>query len=501
MRLVRTPLPLRVLPVLLVVCALAGAPPAAADWTLEQEQWFVVELGGGRAGVVVSTRESDDGRFRTSSRITLTLGRGVASTTIELSSSFEETTEGKPLLMRAMQKMGVQPVESEWRFLDDTVVYTSRQGGIERVRETEAPEGEWLTPMGVHRYWLKRVAAGDREISYFTIDGQTGLEPFEVTHTFLEDAVYVLDGSEIPVTVWRTTTSVMDVTGIEHYTARGDKVYEEIIMPGMGPMVTRLVTKAQAQDGEGEPAPEILIRTFVEPSRPIPRARNATTATLRLRVEKGTLPEFPSVGAQRVTVGDDDGSVVLTIDINDNLPAAPADLLDTSYVESSAMVNADDELIGTLAARAVRNAGDDELARADAMRAAVNRLVSKKGLGTAFATASETARTRTGDCSEHAVLLCAMLRAEEIPARVAVGLVYADEFLGHRDIFGWHMWTQALIDGRWVDLDATLGRRYHAAHVLTAVSSLAQGGIDATFASTLMLMGNLQIDVIDVGYE
>ena len=99
------------------------------------------------------------------------------------------------------------------------------------------------------------------------------------------------------------------------------------------------------------------------------------------------------------------------------------------------------------------------------------------------------------------MLLCAMLRAEEIPARVAVGLVYADEFLGHRDIFGWHMWTQALIDGRWVDLDATLGRRYHAAHVLTAVSSLAQGGIDATFASTLMLMGNLQIDVIDVGYE
>ncbi len=99
------------------------------------------------------------------------------------------------------------------------------------------------------------------------------------------------------------------------------------------------------------------------------------------------------------------------------------------------------------------------------------------------------------------MLLCAMLRADEIPARVAVGLVYADSFLGHEAIFGWHMWTQALIDGRWVDLDATLRGRYHAAHVLTAVSSLDEGGIDAALASTLMLMGNLQIDVVDVGYD
>ena len=500
MSLARTAFTGRVLPVLLVVCALS-AVPVAADWTPVQEQWFVVELDGARAGSMVSTLESDDGRFRSSSRITLTLGRGSDSTTIEMSSAFEETASGAPLLIQAMQKMGVQPVESQWRFLPDTVVYTWRQGGIERVSETEAPEGEWLTPRGVHRYWLKRVAAGDTRISYFTVDGRSGLEPFEVTHTFLEDGVYVFGGREIPVMVWRSGTSLNEVTAREHYTAEGDKVYEEIVMPGIGKMVTRLVTKAQAHAGEGEPAPEILIRSFVEPSRPIPRARSATTATLRLRVEDGTLPELPSAAAQRVRAGDDDGSVLLIIDVNDNLSADAADLLDRSYVESSAMVNADDPLIGTLAARAVRDAGDDTLARADALRAAVHRHVSEKGLGAAFATASETARTRTGDCSEHAVLLCAMLRAEEIPARVAVGLVYADEFLGHEGIFGWHMWTQALIDGRWVDLDATLGVRYHAAHVLTAVSSLAKGGIDATFASTIMLMGNLEIDVVDVGYE
>jgi transglutaminase-like putative cysteine protease len=192
---------------------------------------------------------------------------------------------------------------------------------------------------------------------------------------------------------------------------------------------------------------------------------------------------------------------MLLIDINDSLAATAAEVGNASYLASSAMVDAGDPLIGKLADQAVRDAGQDTLARADAMRAAVYRYVTGKGLNTAFATASETARTRSGDCSEHAVLLCAMLRAQGIPARVAVGLVYADAFLGREAIFGWHMWTQALIDDRWIDLDATLTTRYHAGHVLTAVSDLEQGGVDTALASTLPLMGNLQIDVVEVGYE
>jgi transglutaminase-like putative cysteine protease len=322
-----------------------------------------------------------------------------------------------------------------------------------------------------------------------------------MTHTFVEDGVSVVDGREVPVSVWKTTTSVMPVTGIEHYTADGDKVYEEISLPGLGKMVTRLATEAEALAGGDGAGPEILIRTFVEPDRPIRDAGRATTATLRLSVDEGAIPPLPSAAAQRVTAGADGGTVTLVIDINDNLPAAAAEVGDPSYLASSAMVNAGDPLIGKLAARAVRGAEADGLARADALRAAVRLYISSKGLDTGFATASETARTRTGDCSEHAVLLCALLRAQEIPARVAIGLVYAEAFLGHEAIFGWHMWTQALIDGRWVDLDATLGSRYHAGHVLTAVSSLDEGGIDAALASSLLLMGNLRIEVVEVGYE
>ena len=96
----------------------------------------------------------------------------------------------------------------------------------------------------------------------------------------------------------------------------------------------------------------------------------------------------------------------------------------------------------------------------------------------------EGARAAEGDCTEHATLLCAMLRADGIPARVGSGLIYADRFAGEEEIFGYHMWTQALleIDGqeRWVDLDPTLpSRAFDATHIAVATSSLAAGAIDA----------------------
>jgi hypothetical protein len=69
-----------------------------------------------------------------------------------------------------------------------------------------------------------------------------------------------------------------------------------------------------------------------------------------------------------------------------------------------------------------------------------------------FATATEAAKSREGDCSEFAVLLAAMLRANKIPARIAVGLVY----LEHSQAIGFHMWTEAYLGGRWIPLDATL---------------------------------------------
>jgi transglutaminase-like putative cysteine protease len=76
----------------------------------------------------------------------------------------------------------------------------------------------------------------------------------------------------------------------------------------------------------------------------------------------------------------------------------------------------------------------------------------------ALAPADHVARTLQGDCTEYAMLTAAMCRAEGIPSRTAIGLVYADVKSG--PVFAFHMWTEVLIKGQWIPLDATLGRGY-----------------------------------------
>jgi hypothetical protein len=70
--------------------------------------------------------------------------------------------------------------------------------------------------------------------------------------------------------------------------------------------------------------------------------------------------------------------------------------------------------------------------------------------------ASEAARQLRGDCRQYALLTAALCRAEGIPARTAVGLLYVEK--GRRPLMGFHMWTEVWIDGQWLGLDATLGQ-------------------------------------------
>jgi transglutaminase-like putative cysteine protease len=381
------------------------------------------------------------------------------------------------------------------------VLSIARQGGREVRNELPLPEDPWLTPQAAHRYRLERFKAGEEKITYRTIDGQNGVEPTLITHERVGRETLDVNGRELPVTVWNTSVSVMPgMSATSKFSADGHSVYEKVSIP-FGTLITRLVSREEAMAAGAGPAPELMVNTFVEPDKPIDRPRETTTATLRLRVTEGEMPELPSAGAQRVEIAEDRKTALLTIDIHDGVPAAEGDEENKEYLQPSAAADSADPMIVALAKRATKDVGDDPMERAEAMRRFVHRHISSKALDTAFATASETARMKAGDCSEHGVLLTAMLRADGIPARAAMGLVYADSFAGARDIFGWHMWTQALIDGNWFDLDATLDNRYDAGHVLTGTSSLADGVGASAMAAVAFLLGNLEIEVVEVGYE
>lgn len=150
------------------------------------------------------------------------------------------------------------------------------------------------------------------------------------------------------------------------------------------------------------------------------------------------------------------------VDVGNAQPGgeAPPNVEDTL---PNAWVQSDAPAIRELAAKAVGDAGDD-LQKMRRLRSFVSDYITQHGLDVGYASALEVARTREGDCTEYAVLLAAMARAEQIPTRVVTGLVYVDRFSGSSRVFVPHAWVQAWIDGRWQSFDAAL-RHFDSTHI------------------------------------
>lgn len=129
----------------------------------------------------------------------------------------------------------------------------------------------------------------------------------------------------------------------------------------------------------------------------------------------------------------------------------------------------------------------------------LSRHLFKQMRTSAFSTsllpAAEVCRSLRGDCTEHAVLLCSLLRSQQIPARVCVGFVHVPE----PPSFAPHMWTEAWIDDQWLPLDSTRGADFAGTtHLKVLDSALTDeiGGGAVLFVPLLRFLGRAEIDVV-----
>jgi hypothetical protein len=251
--------------------------------------------------------------------------------------------------------------------------------------------------------------------------------------------------------------------------------------------------------------PELLVSTMIHPDRPLPDPRNLKHAEYELVIKSAGADEptvardsFIQTAVQQVNWVDDQ-HVKITVDVN-ALPLVQAPIPDAGHLTATSMLNHKDPEIQKAITHAIGNANKiTKMQIALALRDYVHRIITSKDLSVGFATASEVIRTRQGDCSEHGVLLAAMLRGAGIPSRVVSGLIYVDAFLSERNIFGYHMWAQAWIDGKWVDLDATLpGTVFDAAHIAMVSSNTDQGNTMNDLVKLTPLIGRLKINVLHV---
>ena len=232
--------------------------------------------------------------------------------------------------------------------------------------------------------------------------------------------------------------------------------------------------------------------------RAIPHAHDTQRVCYRIRLDGGDpVSAFPVSLSQAVKRIDEHTAEVTVRAIrpgsDENKSTEKSDVPTNADRKPNNFIQSDDPLIINQAKEA---AGDesDSWKVAVALEAFVNRAVTKKDFSQALATASEVARNREGDCKGHAVYLAALARAREIPARVAIGLVYMPQ----SQAFGYHMWTEVYVKDRWIGLDGTLAKGgIGGGHLQLTHSPLAGAAAYNSFLPVMQIVGQLKVEVLD----
>ncbi|MFL5329650.1 MAG: transglutaminase family protein [Gemmataceae bacterium] len=262
-------------------------------------------------------------------------------------------------------------------------------------------------------------------------------------------------------------------------------IKSETDMPGLGKLVLEMSTREEAL----KPClgPDLGMRQSIRLARRLSNPYGATEVIYRVRLnDKNALTVLANDERQSVR-GIDEHTVEVTVHPVRQPPATAGDQQPPGqeFLTSNNFLNSDDERVKQHAAAAV-GAETDPWKKAQLIEHWVNTHMKVLNFSEAMAPAAEVARTLEGDCTEYSMLTAAMARAVGIPSKTAIGLVYVDGRDRSPTMLAMHMWTEVWVRGKWVALDATLGRgSVSATHIKVTDHSWYQ---EATMKPLLPLM-------------
>ncbi len=499
-----------VLPWMLAVPVVAESAVAVGgasfDWSnppqgVLEDRWFVVRINGQRAGYSrMATRRQGD-EIESLNFVEMSIQRGPARIKMAMKSKQRETVEGKPLRFDVEQKMSLVNVKKHGVIRDGRVYITTTQQN----RKTKAdcawdPKAKmsWAVALATR---TKPVEVG-QTYDLWVYDALA--KPSGPIRSKVEivgkEKVKLLD-RELEAYKARTTSYLagMPITSISYVDETGADVKMTM---DMGFLKAELIACTEQQARQDAEPPELFVQTFIELPKPLHPAR-LQRVRYALRLGKQAEQDmFPSTAMQTVIKKSSKEIIldVARIDWEELKKAkAPATMPEDvkGCLQASSFLNAEDPEIIKLAKKAVGDA-KDPVEQADRLRKFATDYVTMKDLNVGLGTASEVARSKQGDCTEHAVLLAAMARSIGIPARCVGGVVYISQMAGKRNIFGFHMWTQVWINGQWVDIDAAFRQtQCDPSHIAMSVMPLNEDGMTDLAAGILPFIGNTEIEVLE----
>lgn len=462
----------------------------------DRERWYALMIMGKKSGYVQSTLKREGDLITSRSNLVISMRRGAVKLELGIDTTFVETVAGKPVSMTSARKLGTIPTVETVEFGETEMTITTKQGDNTTVKRRANPPEGFVAPAAAERYLAAEQAKGNKKITVRTIDPSDGPNIVTLTREIGASENVELLGKTVPATKASSTIDKYPGIKTEEYLADDGELLKTIVNLG-GIKMEQLLSDRDLAMAEKD-VPELLVSTIVKLDKPIENARTLQKASYVLTVTEGQLPELPNVGFQQFArVAPGAGRVTLDLTRGGSLATAEDEKID--YLAASGMLNWRDPAVEALLKKALPLEIPDETARAEALRTFVHRTISTKDMSVGFASASETARTLTGDCTEHAVLLAALMRGANIRSRVVSGMVYVDGFAEQKHVFGYHMWAQALIntaDGaKWVDFDAAVDPKhaFDATHITLGVSALADGDTQNYLVTMAPLIGRLVV--------
>ncbi len=473
--------------------------PKAPD---REEQWQVIAMQGQRIGYGHTVREivrNDAGSYQISdSRLHTVIKRFDGVLTLIIDQHLEEELDGRLRSFRmTINNPPASYVETTGRVDGTRLTLQTTSAGQSSTRVIDVPEG--VKSPNYPEQSLENASLNKGETRHFRIFDPQLNKVVRVTAQGAGETSFELpDGRQLngSKVVFTYQDGIPGLT-VEVYTnAKGKVVYNH------SPLI-RTSTWSVSKETALEEIPtdiDVGLAALLKVGK-LPNVHQARQATYRL-LSKTSFGELslPSQSSQRCQRINDKEYRVQVYSLSPggmSPPEASRDQAPSKQdVAASAYCQTGDAKIQALAKK-LDGAGTAPAEIAMAAEKLVHNWLTNKNMASSFATAAEIARSREGDCTEHAVLLTAILRARHIPARVAVGLVYAKSL----EAFVGHAWTEAWIQDRWVPLDATLAQgRIGVGHIKITESSLADGdaGLLQGAVSTWRLLDSASIELVEL---
>jgi hypothetical protein len=459
-----------------IAWAMADAVHADSSGKVVEESWDSAHLEGARVGFLHTTVrrvEAEDGkRLYTTAELELTFKRNNALLRLRREYGTEETNDGKVVgvFMRQGQEGGRQLVLSG--SLEDGRMHVRIDNG--RIERRLRWSDDIVGLHGLeHRFAERKPKAGDRWTLKRYDPTYNAVVVFHAAFKEREEVALTPGAARVKLLRVEMAAEALEAPGIKvqppeevwWLDERFVPVRRQFDLEGLGTLVLTRTTRQTAQAaGSTSRSLDIGLKSLLPLNRSLVRPYATRAVVYRVGLRGDRDPASALVHDAHQEIRNVRGA---TFELHVHPPRQPEHRADAAaaakeYRESCHFLDCADGRIQELARRA---AGAEKEAWAKAKR--IERWVKQNmrvDQTAEMAPASVAARQLRGDCRQFSLLTSAMCRAQGIPSRTAIGLLYVEK--NRRPTMGFHMWTEVCIDGQWLGLDATLGLGgVSAAHV------------------------------------